>query len=179
MVIGLKKAFMKYEIAGFIFVSVLGTLSHFIYEWSGCNTAVGLFCPVNESVWEHLKLIFFPYFIWSVIEMNIMKGEKGILPSKLIGVLTGMTFIVSFYYTYSGVIGKEIEFLSILSFFIGVAAAFLIDFLIIKSECLNSFFWLCVAVAGFLIISGIFIAFTVAPPLIPLFKDPKNLSYGI
>lgn len=175
----MKKTFIKYEIIGFIFVSVLGTLCHFVFEWSGYNTAVGLFCPVNESVWEHLKLIFFPYFIWSVIQMNIMKNEKGILPSKLIGVLAGMAFIVSFYYTYTGVVGREIEFLTILSFFIGVAVAFLTDFLFTKSECFNSFFWLCMAVAGFLIISGIFIAFTVAPPIIPLFRDPKNLSYGI
>lgn len=175
----MKKTFIKYEIIGFIFVSVLGTLCHFVFEWSGYNTAVGLFCPVNESVWEHLKLIFFPYFIWSVIQMNIMKSERGILPAKLIGVLAGMAFIVSFYYTYTGVIGREIEFLTILSFFIGVAIAFLTDFLLTKSECFNSFFWLCTAVAGFLIISGIFIAFTVAPPIIPLFRDPKNLSYGI
>lgn len=45
----------------FIFISILGVLLHFTYEWSGDNPAVGLFSAVNESTWEHLKLIFFPY----------------------------------------------------------------------------------------------------------------------
>ena len=32
-------------ISGFLFTSVLGTLSHFFYEWSGDSTFIGLVCP--------------------------------------------------------------------------------------------------------------------------------------
>ena len=40
----------------------LGTLNHFLYFLSGQSPIVALFCPVNESVWEHLKLLYFPFY---------------------------------------------------------------------------------------------------------------------
>ena len=39
-----------------IFISVIGTLLHFMYEWSGHNKVVSLFAAVNESTWEHIKI---------------------------------------------------------------------------------------------------------------------------
>ena len=58
---------LKTNLFRFIFISVLGVLLHFTYEWSGDNAVVGLFSAVNESTWEHLKLLFFP-FLLRVIE---------------------------------------------------------------------------------------------------------------
>ena len=52
-------------ISGFLFTSVLGTLSHFFYEWSGDSTFIGLVCPISESAWEHMKLLFFPALLLS------------------------------------------------------------------------------------------------------------------
>lgn len=54
-------------IIGIIFVMLTGTLSHFLYDWSGQNPVVGLFTPVNESIWEHMKLLFFPMLLYSLI----------------------------------------------------------------------------------------------------------------
>ena len=51
---------LKTNLFRFIFISVLGVLLHFTYEWSGNNPIVGLFSATNESTWEHLKLLFFP-----------------------------------------------------------------------------------------------------------------------
>ena len=48
---------LKTNLFRFIFISVLGVLLHFTYEWSGDNAVVGLFSAVNESTWEHLKLL--------------------------------------------------------------------------------------------------------------------------
>ena len=50
-----------YTITGAISVFVLGTLSHFFFQWSNDNLIVGLFSAVNESTWEHMKLIFYTY----------------------------------------------------------------------------------------------------------------------
>ena len=47
-------------IKGILFVSIAGTLAHFVYEWSNNNYILGFFFPVNESTWEHMKLFFFP-----------------------------------------------------------------------------------------------------------------------
>ena len=86
----MSKTLLKLDIIGFVFVSVIGTLAHFVFEWSGNNTVVGLFCPINESPWEHLKLIFFPYLIWTVAQYFIMHKSKNIFPAKFIGVFVGM-----------------------------------------------------------------------------------------
>ena len=174
----MSKKLLKLDIIGFVFVSILGTLSHFFYEWSGNNTLIGLFTPINESAWEHLKLIFFPYLIWSIIQAIIMKKADIFLP-KLIGVAVGMTATLSFFYTYTGILGKNIDWLNILSFFIGVLIAFLIDYIIIKSEKMQGKSVNITAIILFAIMSAIFILFTFAPPIIPLFKDPITSSYGI
>ena len=45
-----------------IFISVIGTLLHFMYEWSGHNKVVSLFAAVNESTWEHIKIALTPTY---------------------------------------------------------------------------------------------------------------------
>ena len=141
----MSKKLLKYDIIGFVFVSIIGTLAHFVYEWTNKCVIAAFFCPINESPWEHLKLIFFPYLIWTVIQAFIMKGTKNILPAK----------------------------------FIGVFVAFLLDYIIIKSEKMQETVKNITAVILFIIMGAIFILFTFAPPLIPLFKDPITSSYGI
>lgn len=175
----MSKKLLKYEIIGFVFVSILGTLCHFLYEWSGSSIIVGLFCSINESSWEHLKLIFFPYLLWTIVEYLALNKSKSILPSKLIGVVAGCVAIISLFYTYSGIIGKTIDWVNILSFFIGVIIAFVVDYLLIKSNKLATTGWNIIAIIGFVAISLIFFLFTFYPPLIPLFRDPITLSYGI
>lgn len=57
---------------GIGFVLVLGTLSHFFFDWSGENRLVGIFAAVNESTWEHLKLLFFPALLFWVSEWILL-----------------------------------------------------------------------------------------------------------
>lgn len=45
----------KWEIAEFIFIAIVGTLLHFVYDWSGQNPAVGIIAPVSESTWGTFK----------------------------------------------------------------------------------------------------------------------------
>ena len=60
---------------GFAFVSIVGTLWHFIYRWTGNNRLVALVCPVNESPWEHLKLLWFPFLLWCLINLRSTKEK--------------------------------------------------------------------------------------------------------
>lgn len=179
MVILVNKKLFRLEIIGFIFVSVIGTLSHFIFEWSGFNRIVGMVAPVNESSWEHLKLLFFPYLLWTVIQYALLEERKGVIFSKASGVILGMASILSFFYTYTGIIGKSIEWLNIMSFFIGVFIAFICDYIMIRSEKFTARFYGCAGTAVFIVIMILFFLFTIAPPFIPLFKDPISFSYGI
>ena len=59
----MKKHIAYWQMTGFIFTGVVGTLLHFFFDWTGKNVIVALFSAVNESIWEHLKLLFYPTVI--------------------------------------------------------------------------------------------------------------------
>lgn len=78
----------KVMIFAAIIVSVIGTLAHFVYDWSGQNSFVGLFTPVNESTWEHMKLLFFPMlFVSAAVWLHFRKAFPYIGSSLLTGLL--------------------------------------------------------------------------------------------
>lgn len=175
----MNKKLFRYQIIGFIFVSITGTLSHFAFEWLNYNKIAGLVFPINESTWEHLKLLFFPYLIWSIFQYCFLIKKKSVFMCSLISVIIGMTTIVTFYYTYTGIIGKNIDAINIFSFFLGVFITFVIDYILLISENFSKYLWQNIGIAGLLIITALFFIFTIAPPFLPLFKDPINSTYGI
>lgn len=176
----MKSRLFKTELFGFVFCCILGTLSHFFYEWSGENILAGLLCPVNESVWEHLKLIYTPYLIWSLAEFFILKGRKiNLFFSKLCGIIGGMLIILFIHYTYTGATGSESVTADIVSFFAGVAAAFLISYMIMKNVKYKGAASEIISFILLIATGGVFILFTFSPPLIPLFEDSITKTYGI
>ena len=111
-------------IVGFIFTSVLGTLSHFFYDWSGQNPLIGLISPVNESTWEHMKLIFFPMLFFSLFISARMKEAAPSLSGALVlGNLLGTLSIPVLFYTYTGILGQNYMIADLAVFFAAVLAA--------------------------------------------------------
>ena len=90
----------------FLFISILGVLLHFTYEWSDDNRIVGLFSAVNESTWEHLKLLFFPMLLLTLVELFFFheKMPANYLWARTLGILSGMIFIVAVFYTLNGIL---------------------------------------------------------------------------
>lgn len=116
IILGFKK-----NLLAFFIIGILGTLGHFVYEWSGENTIIGLIFPVNESIWEHLKLIFYPSLIFFLAEYFITdKKPDNYIPASIMGIFSGMTSIIVLYYTISGVVGKNIDFINIVIFFTAI-----------------------------------------------------------
>jgi hypothetical protein len=109
----------KYETIGFIFTLIIGTLLHFTYKWSGYNNIIACFSATNESVFQHLKLLFFPAMVYTLFEYLIL-GEKSenIVFTRYIGTFIGMFVIASGYYTYSGIIGTNFLVIDIILFII-------------------------------------------------------------
>ena len=95
---------IKFQIFSAIFVIILGTILHFTYTWSKNNSLIGLFSAINESTWEHLKLLFFPMLITTTIGYFIFQDSfPNFLCSKTIGIIIAMLFTVIFFYTYTGI----------------------------------------------------------------------------
>ncbi len=167
----------KYQIASAIFVCILGTLLHFTYELSGKNMLVASFSAVNESVWEHLKLLFFPMLLSIIIGyFYIQKNVPNFLCSKVLGIIASMLFIIIFFYTYTGIIGKSIVFIDIASFFVAVILGEYIAYKLITNnfKCNN-----IISIIVLMVILICFIVFTYSTPNIEIFKDPVKNQYGI
>lgn len=172
-----KKVIVKFQIFSVIFTMILGTLLHFTYEWSNNSLLTASFSAVNESTWEHLKLVFFPMLLTTIIGyFYIGKISQNFLCAKTIGIITSILFIVVFFYTYTGIIGTNFAFLDISSFFISVLLGEYVTykFLLSNSSCNNKF-----AIITIIILLFCFVFFTYYSPKIALFKDPINNSFGI
>ena len=114
----------KYYAVGIVFTAVLGTLSHFFYQWSGENPLVAFFSPVNESTWEHMKLIFFPMLFFSLFISARMKEAAPSLSGALVlGNLLGTLSIPVLFYTYTGILGQNYMIADLTVFFAAVLAA--------------------------------------------------------
>lgn len=165
------KTLKKYMISGALFVSVLGTILHFAYARSGNSFFLGLFVPINESIWEHTKLLFFPMLFFSFYASKKLKEDFPCIDSGLsFGILLGTFLIPVLFYTYSGALGFSIANFNIATFYISVCLAFFSAYKLTlsckmeKYETLLSFL--------LILMTFLFIIFTVLPPNISLFIAP-------
>lgn len=174
----MNRAISYWQVAGFLFTAILGTFLHFLFELSGQNIAAALFSAVNESIWEHMKLIYYPMLLFALIE-NRFWGKKYeyFWCVKLAGILLGLILIPVIYYTYSGIFGILADWLNITIFFIAAGASFRLENMLFHRELscrLHSR-------TAFILIGMVGVLFTVLTfftPHIPLFKDPITGSYG-
>ncbi len=160
----------------YIFVTILGVLLHFTYEWSGENFIVGLFSATNESTWEHLKLAFFPMFILTIWQIfHTYKNDDYFLAARVIGILSAMFFIVVAFYTFTGVTGRNVDFVNIAIYFLGVAFGFLIENFLLK-RFVNEKTWLLGNTSSIIIlffIALLFIVLTYNAPDAGIFREPN------
>ena len=98
-----------YELAGIVFIIVFGSMLHFAFEWSGGQAIVGVFSAVNESVWEHLKLGFWPAIAFALIELKYLKkSTRNFMFAKTVGIYLIPIVIVVIFYSYTAILGESI-----------------------------------------------------------------------
>jgi len=155
-----------------VLTAVSGTLLHFLYDWSGKNVFVGLFAPVSESVWEHMKLLFYPVLFFSLIEFFRGNSRSGFIPARTCGLFSGLFLMPVLFYTYSGIIGRNFLFADILIFLICVAFTYFITEIVpMKSKGKRS----VIAPLLLILVSMIlFTAFTLCPPGFGIFVSPTE-----
>lgn len=175
----MKKVLCRWQWAGFAFTGVIGTLLHFLYDWTGKNVVVALFSAVNESIWEHMKLLYVPMLLFALIESRyLQKQYPQFWCVKLIGFAVGLATIPLLYYAYTGAVGVSADWFNITIFFIAAAISYGIEAQLLKSgascrlSSLGALFFIGVMGVVFMIL-------TFAPPHIPLFQDPLSGLYGL
>lgn len=183
------------SIWGAVFAIVLGSFIHFVYDWSGNNFLVSLVAPINESPWEHMKLVFTPLILFGFVDFYFLKihpersrASRGRVERaiplcfallKEIGV--AIAFILAVFYLYASLTGYSILAVDITSFVIGIILAKWIGYKILignytkwEFNGLNTIF-----IVLLILIAAFFIYATISPPHVNLFQDPVTTTYGI
>jgi hypothetical protein len=157
-----------------------GTILHFLYDWLGQAMWVAPFSGVNESTWEHMKLLFWPSFLFAILQSFFFREREDFWCIKLRGILTGLILIPVLFYTYNGAIAPSPDWLNIAIFFLSAAAASLLEARLFLAESTSRpGVSKRVAVAVLWGIGLLFILWTFFPPTLGLFRDPLTGTYGI
>lgn len=151
------KNFHKFILIGIVFTIILGCILHFVYEWSGNNSFVGLICPVNESTVEHLKLLYFPMLVWVVIGYYIFaRKNRSYFPAAFVGLVCGLISIPVLFYSYINFTQNSILAVDIAIFVISVILAYVVfDYLFLNYN-IQTFS----VATGVLLWEFVFVAFT-------------------
>ena len=174
----MKQRSILWQATGFAFVTFFGTILHFLYDWTGENIWISPFSGINESTWEHMKLLYWPLFLFALIQRLFFKKQQNFWFVKLAEILLGLALIPVLFYTYNGVIGKSPDWINISIFFVAAASAYLYEnklFAEDKESSANS----RVSFAILCVIGALFILFTFVTPKIGIFMDPVTGKYGI
>lgn len=162
----LLKKLVLWDILLFAVVGILGPLMH--YAVSPMIPVLQFIVPVNESIWEHLKLLFFPALLVGIIRrLAAGKLQHGILTTFAEGILLSMLLMITGFYTYSGILGMHDRRADIALFYLCVL--FLTCYIHIRSsgQKKSSLSGLIIL----LLLAGCFFYFTLDPPQIGLFLD--------
>jgi hypothetical protein len=166
------------EIVGTTFIIFLGTALHFTYALSGNNLLVGSFSAVNESVWEHLKLPFWPSLLWMLIEMYPQKKVvSNFFSAKTIGTMIMVVLIPAVFYSYTA-FTEEILAVDIATFMIAVIVGQIVSYRLFKQDKPSTRAE-AIAIIMIALLAIVFITFTFYPPHLPIFQDSNTGQFGI
>lgn len=168
----MKQNLLLWQFGGFTFATALGTILHFLYDWTG----FGIFAPIsaiNESTWEHMKILFFPMLIFACVQSIYFSQEyKGFWWIQCLGIFIGVGSVPILFYTYNGAFGTSPDWLNILFFFLSAGLGYLVEAVLLRKNF--SLPYPAIAVGLLLLGATLFVAFTFSPPSLPLFQDPRG-----
>ena len=172
------KRLRNWELAGFFWTVLAGTALHFLYDWTGGAAWAAVASAVNESVWEHMKLLFWPMLLYTAVQSFFFRDREDFWCVKARGTFLGLTLIPVLFYTYNGVVGRSPDWLNIAIFFIAAAVAYLHETRLFRkgtARCISP----KPAIAALLLTAALFVIFTFAAPTLGIFRDPLTGTYGI
>lgn len=172
------KSVFLFEIFGMIFIILLGSMLHFTFELSGFNPVVGIFSAVNESVWEHLKIAFWPALLYLFLEFrHVYRKSNNFFFAKAIGIYLIMLIIPVIFYSYTAFLEENL-IIDIGSFVFAIIVGQYFSFRVLTHKKLIRAFEL-IGLISLILLAVAFAVFTFYPPEVDLFRDPLSGDYGI
>ena len=175
----MRKKLRRWEAAGFLFVCVTGTLLHFAYHWSGQRAVVALFAAVNESTWEHMKILYVPYFFFTLAEFPAVHRALGnFFAVKAACALFGVLLIPALHYTVLGAFGAAPDWWNMGTFYLTAALMYALGYRALLAGALRQRWMQIAGLAVMGAMMGLFACFTLYPPYLPIFRDPLSGGFG-
>ena len=160
-----------------IVISIVGTLAHFLYDWTHHNKIIGLFAAVNESTWEHIKIAITPTLLWSLYDGILYGANPNYFLGKFVSLIALVIIIPTLYYSYKKIFKRQILPFDIAIFYIAILFSQLLFYVIICAPPVLPVFKYLSCIGTF-IFFGAYMTLTLAPLRNFIFKDPINGKYG-
>ena len=175
-----RRVLLFWELAGFLWTAAAGTLLHFTYDWSGGSKIAAAFSAVNESTWEHMKLLFVPLFLFTVVQVAFLgRTCPNLLAVRAVAALTGLALIPVLFYTYGGVVGETFAAANIAVFYLSVLAAFALDFCLLRRGRFSAPWQQFLGLAVLWALAFAFVWCTFRPPELGLWQAPAVGCLGL
>jgi len=176
----MKKAIQRWEIAGIVFIILIGSLLHFVFEWAGYWRPMALVVPVNESTWEHFKLGFWPALVWALIELPfIRKQANNFGIAKAAGLLAMPIVTAALFYGYTFIMGENFLIADILTFVVAVIVGQWISMRLLTMDEIRIPWLRGLGIAILTIMTLAFLTLSYFPPRNFLFEHLDTGQYGI
>lgn len=168
---------MYFMIFSIVVISIIGTISHFMYDISNHNKIVGLFSAVNESTWEHIKIALTPTLLWGIIDGFIYGNNLNYFLAKFVSLFVIIILMPLLYYGHKAIIKREIFVLDIISFYIVIIVSQYLFYVLLR---VNNVPYVIryLSCAGTFLLFGGYMIHTLMPAKSFLFKDPISNKYG-
>ena len=173
-----KKEMLAWDMIGIPVILAVGSALHFLFEWTECWAPVAAIAPVNESVWEHFKLSFWPGLLYAAIEWpSVGRRVNNYWVGKAVGLVLMPVIVGLGFYAYTAVWASSL-IPNIVLLALAIAMGQWVSYRIaIAGRCRQ---WIAVCVLCALVLTAVaFAAFGYVPPRIFLFCDPLTQTYGI
>lgn len=157
----------------------LAAALHFLYEWSGKLRFVAIFALVNESVWEHVKILLWPYLLWSFAVYYFLKPDvRRLVVARTAGAYTVALLTICVFYIYTGILGQSVTWFDILSAGLWLLVGEIVSLRVLNARWSTNEYYL-IALAAMVLLVVMLLCFTVSPPRLGLFADPVTGLYGL
>ena len=161
----------------FIIISIVGTLFHFLYDWSGHNKMIGLFAAVNESTWEHTKIALTPMLLCGLVDGWLFGADPNYFLAKFFSLVAVIVLIPLLFYGYKAFLGRDVLVLDILIFYVAIfAGQGLFGWLLMVGSL--GFVGQYLGCVGLFATLACYMVFTLMPARNFLFRDPITHRYG-
>jgi hypothetical protein len=175
----MKRSTLRWELTGIGVIVIVGSVLHFAFEWSGNWPPMGVIAAVNESVWEHLKIAFWPALFYALFQYPFFRSSApNFVIAKAAGIYVMPLAIVVLFYSYTAIMGGDILIADILIFVVAVALGQLTSYKLLTMRRLPP--WLDkLGLAMVVLLAVAMGVFTFYPPHLPIFRDSLSGGYGI